>query len=116
MWVSFALSFITLLMLIYCPGYIFLSGIGMNGAHALVFAPLFSVVAYSSLALLFSAAGIPSSGILLFCVVISISFVFLSPHDYFANSQTGARLPWIRVLGQSILIILPYMRWSARLL
>ena len=76
MWVSFALSFITLLILIYCPGYIFLSGIGMNGAHALVFAPLFSVVAYSSLALLFSAAGIPSSGILLFCVVISISFVF----------------------------------------
>lgn len=73
MWVTFALAFIMLFILIYFPGYLFLSSLRIAKASALAFAPLPSIAVYSILATAFSAVGLSSSGYLLFGVAASAS-------------------------------------------
>lgn len=61
LWLSFALTVLICLALVYLPGYLLFFGIGLSRLRALVAAPVASVAAYCVLGIVYSKCHIPCS-------------------------------------------------------
>ncbi len=61
MWTLLFESILLLLLFLYVPGILFLRGLGLRKSRALVYAPLFTIVGYSLLAIIYSKVGLVSN-------------------------------------------------------
>ena len=91
MWLSFFLAMATAVVMLYAPGYVVLRALRLKRLVSLVLAPLFSIVAYNVLALVFSKVGIFTTWATLFLPSLAIAAVALGVSYGLGR---GSKLPW----------------------
>ena len=80
MWGSLVAAVAVLLLLMYMPGYLLLRSVGRRRSVSLSCAPLFTLVGYSILAVIYAKAGIACSWLVLFTPLIVLGILLLVLH------------------------------------
>lgn len=87
MWLGFIVAVLSGALLLCIPGYLAFSVFSISRISRIVLAPLFSVAAYCSFAVLFSATGLRSSAAVYFVLAVFVALILLLVSNLFGRTR-----------------------------